>query len=116
MSDIKDARDQYKQIKATLKFAKKELEKRRIGIFRFKYADKSLKWYSDSAVIEQFSWVLDGDLVMAPGGSEEVSISEKEIIVIGLWAANQAALWLSSQDSKPLLKFIDALDPNVYIL
>jgi len=115
--EIKSTKTEYKRTKALLKHAKKELEKRRIGVFRFNYANKSLKWYSDvTAVMEQSSWVLDEDLVMAPGSPEEVSISEKETVIIALWAANRAALWLSSQDSKPLLKFIEALDPNVYVL
>lgn len=49
-------------------------------------------------------------------GTESMWIEEKDMVMIGLWVANKAAMWIGAQDSRPLLKFVDELDTYVYVL
>ncbi|KAF7548748.1 hypothetical protein G7Z17_g6857 [Cylindrodendrum hubeiense] len=96
---------------------RKEDEEKRVGVLEYEYTSKQLKWYLDEKTkTDSRSWHLNEDLVRAPSSERTVVISENEIVLVGLWAANRAALWLSSQDSKPLLDFIEDLDPHVYVL
>ncbi|KAH6885231.1 hypothetical protein B0T10DRAFT_550538 [Thelonectria olida] len=96
---------------------KGEEEARRVGVLEYDYLSKQLKWYLDKETMKSSrSWHLNGDLVRTPSSEKRVTVSEKEVALAGLWAANRAAMWLSSQDSTPLLKFVEELDPYVYVL
>ncbi|KAH7150440.1 hypothetical protein B0J13DRAFT_594737 [Dactylonectria estremocensis] len=95
----------------------REEREKLIGVLEYDYTSQRLKWYLDEQTkTSSRSWHLGDTLVKAPLGEKTISISEKEIALVGLWAANRAALWLSSQDSKPLLEFVEELDPYVYVL
>ncbi|KAH7134303.1 hypothetical protein EDB81DRAFT_858917 [Dactylonectria macrodidyma] len=95
----------------------REEREKLVGVLEYEYTSQRLKWYLDEQTrTSSRSWQLSDTLVRAPSGEKIISISEKDIALVGLWAANRAALWLSSQDSKPLLEFAEELDPYVYVL
>ncbi|KPM35580.1 hypothetical protein AK830_g10988 [Neonectria ditissima] len=96
---------------------KKVEEEKIIGVLEYDYPSKRLKWYLDEKKRTSYrEWYLNGDLVRAPSGTKNVSLEEKEIVLVGLWTANRVAIWLSSLDSKPLLDFVEELDTYVYVL
>jgi hypothetical protein len=80
---------------------------------------KELRWQPGanlSALEERAGWTVNGDLVREAGAQTTVAVSPLEMVIVGLWAASCAALWLSAQDSKPLLQLVGKLDPHVYVL
>jgi hypothetical protein len=93
-----------------------------IGSFTYYYDAKELQWQPGPAATRtrrlkaNGAWTVSGDLSRAPGAEKVVTLSPRDMVVIGLWAANHAAIWLSSQDSKSLLRFVDKLDTHVYVL
>ncbi|KAJ5795160.1 hypothetical protein N7457_001759 [Penicillium paradoxum] len=46
----------------------------------------------------------------------EVDISDTDVIFIALWAATRCAIWMSSEDSIPLIKFVNNLDRYVWVI
>lgn len=55
------------------------------------------------------------DLVMRDR-TKSTWIGEKDMVMVGLWVANRAAMWIGAQHSRPLLKFVEELDTYVYVL
>lgn len=58
----------------------------------------------------------------SPGGPRqgteevEIEISDTDIIFIAIWAATRCAIWISSEDSRPLIKFVNNLDRCVWVI
>lgn len=96
----------------------KENDKEQVaGLLKYEYKPQRLHWYFDkSSLTASMSWQLrQSELVMADG-TESIWIEEKDMVMIGLWVANRAAMWIGAQDSRPLLKFVEELDTYVYVL
>jgi hypothetical protein len=93
-----------------------------VGRLRFHFRTQKVIWYDDEKdsrdenAYQWASWRINPELVSAPGSTDEIDMSEEDIVMIGFWAANRAALWLGAQDSKPLLDFVDSLGPYVYVV
>lgn len=64
------------------------------------------------------SWTLGEGLsrVWGEGAAQTIKIDEKDLLLVALWVANRAAMWIGSLDSKPLLHFVDDLDSHVYVV
>ncbi|VUC27765.1 unnamed protein product [Clonostachys rosea] len=74
-------------------------------------------WYPDQkSKDDSKSWKFSTRAHGMPSSDKVLAMKEKEIALVGLWAANRAAMWLSAQDSRPLLSFVEDLDPFVYVL
>jgi hypothetical protein len=43
-------------------------------------------------------------------------IEERDMVMVALWIANRAAIWIGAQESKPLLEFVQSLDTYLYVL
>jgi uncharacterized protein (UPF0548 family) len=99
-----------------MKNEKSQFEKGGVACVEVDCDEKVLKWYSNEDRTEFTSWPLPGDLVRAPNSEKIIRLQEREVVSVGLWTANRAAIWLSAQDSEPLLRFINELDPHVYVL
>lgn len=85
----------------------------------YDYSTKELTWHRGLAGEREkvSSWSLEGELLRVPKTDRgRVKIKEKDILLICLWVANRAAMWIGSVDSKPLLNFVEELDPHVYVL
>lgn len=101
----------------TLETLKSELKRRRIGYFQYDYESHQLTFYWTGETEPESVWHLNGDFIRSPSAHvKNVRLSEREILLIGLWTSVRAAIWMSAQSSKPLLNFVDDLDPNVYVL
>ena len=50
------------------------------------------------------------------GNRENEEIEGDDIVVIAAWAATRCLLWLSSDDSAPLLKFVGNLDRHIWVV
>jgi len=100
----------------------KESSGETVGHFSYTYNTKVLRWIPGEGAKRKALketdnlWSLNDDLARAPRSETSVTIRQKEMIIVGLWAATRAALWLSSQDSRPLLELVGELDTHVYIL
>lgn len=107
----------YSRASRQLAEANKRLKEQLIGVLEYEHGTKRLRWYHDkSTLTESISWQLRGrDLVMT-NRSQPTRIEEEDIVMIGLWAANRAAMWIGAQDSSPLLKFVEDLDTYTYVL
>jgi len=99
-----------------MKNMKKKLENNWTNCIEADYDEKVLKWYSNEEMTEFTSWPLFGIFDRAPSSEKIIRLEEREVVSVGLWTANRAAIWLSAQDSEPLLSFINELDPHVYVL
>jgi len=91
-----------------------------LGGFSYNYSTKTLAWHSarlpGRGPVEK-SWRLNADVLTRSLGVEStIPLASTDIITVGLWAAVRATLWLSSQDSRPLLEFVGELDHHVYVL
>ena len=92
-----------------------------IGEFSYSYDTKELAWRPGETAIRikalqaDAVWNLSEDFTTL-GTEKTVKIPPEQMVIVGLWAANHAALWLTSQDSKPLLQFLRRLDSHVYVL
>ncbi|KAI5861177.1 hypothetical protein GGS23DRAFT_157038 [Durotheca rogersii] len=106
--NLKDARAIHPETTAERESEKGEQADDNTG-FRYHYQTGSLEH-------GRKSWTLNQELINAPGREEVIDLAEEDMILVGLWAANRSALWLSSLDSRPLLKFVDDLDPYVYVV
>lgn len=86
----------------------------------YDYSTKEFTWRRDSMdgeTAEVCSWSLEGELLRVSKTEKgRVEIDEKDILLVCLWVANRAAMWIGSLDSKPLLSFVEELDPHVYVL
>ncbi|KAK2669075.1 hypothetical protein RAB80_014601, partial [Fusarium oxysporum f. sp. vasinfectum] len=89
----------------------------REGVLEYTYKNQQLKWYRDKrSMIEYDSWRLgSGDVVMTDG-KESIWIEERDMVMVALWVANRAAMWIGAQDAKPLLDFVKNLDTYLYVL
>lgn len=87
------------------------------GVLKYEYRTKKLQWYFDKTTLTQSkSWELrQRDLVMRDR-TKSTWIGEKDMVMVGLWVANRAAMWIGAQHSRPLLKFVEELDTYVYVL
>jgi hypothetical protein len=87
------------------------------GVLKYEYRTKRLQWYFDKTALTQSkSWELrQRDLVMRDR-TKSTWIGEKDMVMVGLWVANRAAMWIGAQHSRPLLKFVEELDTYVYVL
>jgi hypothetical protein len=88
-----------------------------VGVLKYEYRTKRLQWYFDKTALTQSkSWELrQRDLVMRDR-TKSTWIGEKDMVMVGLWVANRAAMWIGAQHSRPLLKFVEELDTYVYVL
>ncbi|KAF9772377.1 hypothetical protein IL306_009925 [Fusarium sp. DS 682] len=87
------------------------------GVLEYTYKTKQLKWYSDKTSMREYStWLLGLQDVVMKDGKESVWIEEKDMVMVALWIANRAAMWIGAQDSKPLLEFVESLDTYLYVL
>ncbi|CAH0023062.1 unnamed protein product [Clonostachys rhizophaga] len=97
------------------------LEKEMAGlteaVLEYDFSSKQLKWYEDKETKSSFwLWYLNGDLVRVLSASAVIEFSEKDLVHVALWVANKAQLWLTAQDSSPLLDFVEGLDEDTYVL
>jgi hypothetical protein len=99
-----------------MKNKKRKLENNWTNCVEVDYDENVIKWYSNEELTEFKSWPLPGDLVRAPNSEKIIRLEEREVVSVRLWVANRAAIWLSAQDSKPLLRFVNELDSHVYVL
>lgn len=96
---------------------KESLENLRAGVLQYEYETKRLQWYLDKTTMEKSkSWQLRMHDVVMTDGKRSIWIEEKDMVMVGLWVANRAALWIGAQDSKHLLSFVAQLDTYVYVL
>jgi len=47
---------------------------------------------------------------------DDLPVSKKDLCLIAIWASVRCAIWLSSDDSMPLLKFVGDLDRTTWVL
>jgi len=98
-----------------------------LGSFSYDHATHILTWRFTSGILAaEKSWKLNytkspqsptpAPPPVSSTAESEVSLNTTDVITVGLWAAVRATLWLSSQDSKPLLEFVSDLDHHVYVL
>ena len=107
----------YSRASRQLAEANKRLKEQLIGVLEYEYGTKRLRWYHDkSTLTESISWQLRGRDLVITNRSQPTRIEEEDIVMIGLWAANRAAMWIGAQDSSPLLKFVEDLDTYIYVL
>ncbi|KAF4339125.1 hypothetical protein FBEOM_6945 [Fusarium beomiforme] len=89
----------------------------RSGVLEYTYNTRQLKWYSDKTSMLKYStWQLSPQDVVITDGKESMWIEEKDMVMVALWIANRAAMWIGAQDSKPLLEFVESLDTYIYVL
>ncbi|KAI1081398.1 hypothetical protein F5B20DRAFT_588467 [Whalleya microplaca] len=62
------------------------------------------------------TWKVDANMVNPLGSNGVVDISPQDILLIGLWAAVRAFLWVHSLDSRPLVDLVNDLDRHVYVI
>ncbi|KAF4421747.1 hypothetical protein FACUT_10899 [Fusarium acutatum] len=87
------------------------------GVLEYTYKTRQLKWYSDKiSMLEYNTWQLTPQDVIMTGDKESMWIEEKDMVMVALWVANRAAMWIGAQDSKPLLEFVEDLDTYAYVL
>ena len=87
------------------------------GLLKYEYKRQRLHWYFDkSSLTASRSWQLRQSELVMTDETESIWIEEKDMVMIGLWVANKAAMWIGAQDSRPLLKFVEDLDTYVYVL
>ncbi|KAG5753021.1 hypothetical protein H9Q72_012978 [Fusarium xylarioides] len=87
------------------------------GVLEYTYKTRQLKWYSDkTSMLEYSTWQLTPQDVVITGEKQSMWIEEKDMVMVALWVANRAAIWIGAQDSKPLLEFIEDMDTYVYVL
>ncbi|KAF5237550.1 hypothetical protein FANTH_10741, partial [Fusarium anthophilum] len=87
------------------------------GVLEYTYKTRRLKWYSDkTSMMEYSTWQLTLPDVVVTGEKQSMWIEEKDMVMVALWVANRAAMWIGAQDSKPLLEFIEDLDTYAYVL
>ncbi|KAK5651843.1 hypothetical protein OQA88_11612 [Cercophora sp. LCS_1] len=55
-------------------------------------------------------------LLLSPAGEQTGNISDRDIVLIALWAAARCVLWLGSDSSAPLIKFVNNLDRHVFVM
>lgn len=88
--------------------------------FEYDYSSKEFTWRKEEMAgeVEKLaSWSLEGELLRVSKTEKgRVKIEERDILLVCLWVANRAAMWIGSLDSKPLLDFVEELDPHVYVL
>ncbi|SPO00320.1 uncharacterized protein DNG_03165 [Cephalotrichum gorgonifer] len=86
----------------------------------YDFSSKELTWRKDIVSGEgekASSWSLEGELLrVSETEKERVELEGKEVLLVCLWVANRAAMWIGSLDSKPLLRFVEELDPHVYVV
>ncbi|KAF4960855.1 hypothetical protein FGADI_688 [Fusarium gaditjirri] len=75
-----------------------------------------LKGHTVGGVLEYTTWQLIPQDVVITGEKQSMWIEEKDMVMVALWVANRAAIWIGAQDSKPLLDFVEDLDTYAYIL
>lgn len=88
------------------------------GYFEYDYVSHQLHAQRIGEGLPHRSWQLNEDspwTVPLPSGGK-VRISEMEMLLAALWTSNRAAMWCSGEDSRPLLRFVNELDTNVYVL
>lgn len=95
---------------------RKPLQRQTCREFRYvvEGATKSLVWIfvlSDRREVTEKVPFLSGEPFM----TTNVDIALKDIVLIALWAATRCALWLSSDDSGPLMEFVEGLDRHVWV-
>ncbi|KAF5536665.1 hypothetical protein FMEXI_10265 [Fusarium mexicanum] len=87
------------------------------GVLEYTYKTRQLRWYSDkTSMLEYSTWQLNPQDMVVTGEKQSMWIEEKDIVMVALWVANRAAMWIGAQDSKPLLEFVEDLDTYVYVL
>ncbi|KAH7250363.1 uncharacterized protein BKA55DRAFT_738692 [Fusarium redolens] len=87
------------------------------GVLEYTYKTRQLKWYSDKASMMEYStWQLTLQDAVMTGEKQSMWIEEKDMVMVALWVANRAAMWIGAQDSKPLLEFVEDLDTYAYVL
>lgn len=92
-------------------------QKQRAGVLECEYETKRLQWYFDkTTMMESRSWQVRLRDVIMTDGKRSMWIEEKDMVMVGLWVANRAALWIGAQDSRPLLRFMEELDTYLYVL
>ncbi|KAG9252360.1 uncharacterized protein F5Z01DRAFT_224444 [Emericellopsis atlantica] len=88
----------------------------------YEFSSKWLTWRrgdGNGGKERELSWSLGDELLRVPGPEAKImclTIMDRDILVIALWVMNRAAMWIGSLDSKPLLRFVDTLDPYVYVV
>lgn len=86
----------------------------------YDYSSKEFTWRKDRVDGESgevSSWSLEGELLRVSKTEKgRIEIGEKDILLVCLWVANRAAMWIGSLDSTPLLSFVEELDPHVYVV
>lgn len=88
-----------------------------VGVLKYEYRTERLHWYFDKTALTQSrSWELRQRDLMMRDGTKSAWIVEKDMVMVGLWVANKAAMWIGAQDSRSLLKFVEELDTYVYVL
>ena len=55
-------------------------------------------------------------LLLTPVGEQEGSIPDRDVVLIALWAAAKCVLWMDSDSSAPLIKFVNRLDRDVFVM
>ncbi|RBA09008.1 hypothetical protein FPRO05_07288 [Fusarium proliferatum] len=87
------------------------------GVLEYTYKTRQLKWYSNkTSMMEYSTWQLTPQDVLVTGEKQSMWIEEKDMVMVALWVANRAAMWIGAQDSKPLLEFVEDLDTYAYVL
>jgi hypothetical protein len=91
------------------------------GSLEYKFSSKKLTWprgESDCEGERVLSWTLGEELLRVSGAeaAKTIKIEEKDLLLVALWVANRAAMWIGSLDSEPLLSFVDDLDSYVYVM
>ncbi|KAF5574377.1 hypothetical protein FPANT_11799 [Fusarium pseudoanthophilum] len=87
------------------------------GVLEYTCKTRQLTWYSDkTSMLEYSTWQLTSQDVVIAGEKKSMWIEEKDMVMVALWVANRAAMWIGAQDSKPLLEFVEDLDTYAYVL
>ncbi|KAJ3548095.1 hypothetical protein NM208_g1168 [Fusarium decemcellulare] len=108
---------QHTYVLEELATARRAYEEVREGVLEYQCKVMRLRWYSDKTSTAEFkSWQLKLRDVVLKDGKKSMWIEEKDMVMIGLWVANRAAMWIGAQDSRPLLHFVGDLDTYLYVL
>ncbi|KAK3360984.1 hypothetical protein B0T24DRAFT_692601 [Lasiosphaeria ovina] len=55
-------------------------------------------------------------LLLTPTGGKMGGIPDRDVVLIALWAAARCILWLDSDSSASLMKFVNKLDRHVFVM
>ncbi|KAM0084880.1 hypothetical protein ACKRZS_002827 [Fusarium odoratissimum] len=87
------------------------------GVLEYTYKTRQLRWYSDKTSMMGYNtWELTPQDMIMTEEKQSMWIEEKDMVMVALWMANRAAMWIGAQDSKPLLEFVEDLDTYAYVL